>query len=139
MLFYLNYKDCFLNLITQSNEVRSSWNFKGNFILGWQGDILHQRWPHPSGLPQAGHLRHEYPNFLTHLNFTTNESDLHKTFRITSFLSIKMIYDVRDEPIQVSRPPQMGHLIHEYPNFIHTPISQANEAISSWNFPDNLI
>ena len=79
------------------------------FILGCQGDILHH----------------------THPKFTTNESDLYKTFRITSFWSMEMIYHVRDEPIKVSRPPKMGHLIYKYPKYICIQITQANESICS--------
>ena len=42
-----------LAVISQPNEVRSLWNFQDNFILVYQADLRHQRWPHPPSL-QSG-------------------------------------------------------------------------------------
>ena len=49
--------------------------FRITSFLVYHDDILCQICPHPSGLPKMGCLRHEYPNFLTYLYFSTNESE----------------------------------------------------------------
>ena len=88
---------------SQPNHVWSWSNFQDIFLTIYQHDLWCQIWPHPPSL-QSG-----TPNvlqaFLGQIMY-----DLDKTFGISSWPSINMIYDVKCDPIlQVSnQEPSMS-------------------------------
>ena len=111
---------------SQLNHVRSSLNIQDTFQVIYRHDLLYERWPPPSSLQSR-----------------TLMSDLHQTFRIPSWSSTNMIYDVTYELMNTSSKPTCNKKLTLSPKSQMKPVSlimmdlHQTFRISTWSSTNN--